>query len=266
VIYLEKIAIISDIHGNITALNAVLEDIKKRNINRIFCLGDLVIKCSNPDLVVDTIKENCEVVVKGNCDDIIANNCTIPMQFWTRERLGEERTKYLDSLPISYDFYMSGYLIRLFHASPFDLESIFNPMYKNKGRYRDLEIPSIDALFENTPFIGKTPEDEVPNIVGYGHIHTPNLYRFKNKTIFNPGSIGIPMELANIDKSDPYSQFSTLPSYMILEGEYGSRELSSISFNLVRLPYDLEKEIKFLKSSDMPDKEKTIAKLQVATY
>lgn len=44
---MDKIAIISDVHGNITALNTVLKDIKKRNINKIFCLGDSIIKCVN---------------------------------------------------------------------------------------------------------------------------------------------------------------------------------------------------------------------------
>ena len=237
---MEKIAIISDIHGNITALNAVLEDIKKRNINRIFCLGDLVIKCANPDLVVDKIRESCEIVIKGNCEDLIVNNCTIPIQFWTRDKLGEDRIDYLNSLPISYDFYMSGYLVRLFHASPYNLENIYNPMYNNNGRYKDMEIASIEDLFVNTPFIGKTSADPIPNIVGYGHIHTPNLYRHKNKTLFNPGSVGVPMELANLDRSDSSFHYSTLSSYMILEGEFGSEELGSISFNLVRLPYDIE--------------------------
>ena len=45
---MEKIAIISDIHGNITALNEVLKDIEKRGIKKIMCLGDMVIKCSSP--------------------------------------------------------------------------------------------------------------------------------------------------------------------------------------------------------------------------
>ena len=52
---MEKIAIISDIHANIVALEAVLEDIKKRNISRIFCLGDLVLKGSSPCEVVGNI-------------------------------------------------------------------------------------------------------------------------------------------------------------------------------------------------------------------
>ena len=53
---MDKIAIISDIHGNITALNAVLEDIKNRKINKIFCLGDCITKCTHPDLVIDKVE------------------------------------------------------------------------------------------------------------------------------------------------------------------------------------------------------------------
>lgn len=65
---MEKIAIISDVHGNITALNAVLSDIKKRHIEKIFCLGDYVIKCTHPDLVIDKLREVCEVMLIGNSD------------------------------------------------------------------------------------------------------------------------------------------------------------------------------------------------------
>ena len=68
---MDKIAIISDIHGNITALNAVLEDIQKRNINKIFCLGDSITKCTHPDLVIDKLRQVCEVILIGNCDYII---------------------------------------------------------------------------------------------------------------------------------------------------------------------------------------------------
>ena len=54
---MEKIAFIADIHSNIVALEAVLKDIENRNIHRIFCLGDLVLKGSSPCEVVDIIKE-----------------------------------------------------------------------------------------------------------------------------------------------------------------------------------------------------------------
>lgn len=65
---MDKIAIISDIHGNITALNAVLEDIKNRKINKIFCLGDCITKCTHPDLVIDKVRQVCDVILLGNCD------------------------------------------------------------------------------------------------------------------------------------------------------------------------------------------------------
>ena len=56
---MDRIAIISDVHANITALNAVLDDIHSRGISRIFCLGDSVTKCCNPDLVIDKLREKC---------------------------------------------------------------------------------------------------------------------------------------------------------------------------------------------------------------
>ena len=115
---MDKIAIISDIHGNITALNAVLKDIKNRKINRIFCLGDCITKCTHPDLVIDKVKEVCDIILMGNCDYAICKPSSKGKNFWTRNKIGEKRVKFMATLPISYDFYMSGHLIRLFHASP----------------------------------------------------------------------------------------------------------------------------------------------------
>ncbi|MCP4179694.1 MAG: metallophosphoesterase [bacterium] len=55
---MKKIAIISDIHGNIPALESVLEDIKKRNIDSIFCLGDLAGKGPSAAEAVDLVKDS----------------------------------------------------------------------------------------------------------------------------------------------------------------------------------------------------------------
>ena len=54
---MDKIAIISDIHANLTALQAVLKDIENRNISKIYCLGDIVSKGVNPDSVIDLVKK-----------------------------------------------------------------------------------------------------------------------------------------------------------------------------------------------------------------
>lgn len=262
---MDKIAIISDIHGNITALNAVLEDIKKRNINKIFCLGDYVTKCTHPDLVIDKVRQVCDVILMGNCDYTICQPSAKEKNFWSRNIIGEERADFMASLPISHEFYMSGHLIRLFHASPHSLEEIFNPMFSNKdSKYNYLEIENPNRLFENTELIGKTSNDPIPDIIGFGHIHTPCLVRYKNKTIFNPGSVGVPVEMENTDINDKNNKFSTVASYTILEGFYGKKELDSISFNSVRVPYDIKKEVEDLENSDMPNKEVIIRTLTSA--
>ena len=262
---MEKIAIISDVHGNITALNSVLEDINKRNIKRIFCLGDCVTKCTHPDLVIDKIKENCEGILIGNCDYTICNPSAKNRNFWSRNIIGEERAEFVFSLPVSYEFYMSGHLIRLFHASPHSLNEVYNPMFSNKNsEYNHLEILSPDKLFENTEFIGKSKNDPIPDIIGFGHIHTPFLVRHKNKTIFNPGSVGVPVEMLNTDINDSSNKFSTVASYTIIEGEFGKTDLDTISFTSVRVPYNIQKEVEDLEKSDMPYKEVIIRSLTSA--
>ena len=80
---MDKIAIISDVHANITALEAVIADIKSRGIERIFCLGDSIIKCANPDLVVDRLREVCEVMIIGNSDYAICRPEVKNKNFWT---------------------------------------------------------------------------------------------------------------------------------------------------------------------------------------
>lgn len=264
---MDRIAIFSDVHANITALNAVLDDIHSRGISRIYCLGDSVTKCCNPDLVIDRLRETCEVVLKGNCDESIASPNAKAKAFWSRVKIGEERANYLNNLPVFTEFYMSGRLVRLFHASPYSLSHIYNPVFSNKDTLREvIELDSPMKLFDNTEFLGKTASDPVPDIVGYGHIHTPNILRYENKTIFNTGSVGMPIEMANDNNLfDETNRFSTLASYIILEGIFGSKDLSSLSISLVRVPYDIQKEIEYLKNSDMPGREKTIKSLRTAS-
>lgn len=264
---MERIAILSDVHGNITALRAVIRDIERRGIKKIYCLGDRVIKCANPDKVVDLLRKKCEVILIGNCDEIVCRPGIEYGRFWSRDIIGEERARFLYNCPISYEFYMSGHLVRLFHASPISLEHIFNPMYPNSDTiYFNKIITNPEDLFKNTEFIGKTDADPIPDIIGYGHLHTPNIFRFKNKTIFNVGSVGVPVEMNNEGDENETSKFSTMASYMILEGEFGSKKLSSICFTLVRLPYDINKEIVDLENSDMPNKELIIKSLKTANH
>jgi protein phosphatase len=83
---LSKVAIISDIHGNMQALEAVLAHIEQEGIDTIYCLGDLIGKGPDSDRVIDRCKDVCDVIVRGNWDDSIGNN-------HTSEALKRERPK-----------------------------------------------------------------------------------------------------------------------------------------------------------------------------
>ena len=263
---MEKVAIISDVHGNITALEAVMKDIESRNINKIYCLGDSVLKSCNSDLVIDLLREKCDVILKGNCDEAICRPDVPVGKFWTRDKIGEERANFIYNLPVFYEFYMSGYLIRLFHSSPFGLDYMYNPMFSNDETvYSVAEIKNPLDLFENTQFIGKTADDPIPDIIGYGHIHTPNIFRVRNKTVFNPGSVGMPIEMLNDDINDKTNKFSALASYIILEGNLDFKDLSPINITLVRLPYDIEKEIQSAERCNFPGKDRLLVELRNAT-
>ena len=123
-----KIAIISDIHSNLQALQATLKDIEKRNVDKIFCLGDIIAKGVHPEECVKLIKEKCDIVVHGNCDRNFSKDHSQDMEEqsiveqkrikWNQSLMCMEIRDYLSKLPFAYEFYMSGSLIRLFHASP----------------------------------------------------------------------------------------------------------------------------------------------------
>lgn len=108
-----RIAIISDIHGNLEALKSTLQDIEKRNIDKIICLGDTIAKGVHPKECLELVKENCEVVVQGNTDRYFSieyrNMEELPVQEqerikWNQSLITEEDRKYLLTLPFCYEW------------------------------------------------------------------------------------------------------------------------------------------------------------------
>ena len=90
---MDRIAVISDIHGNLPALKAIFKDIEENNIERIICIGDLVGKGPNCTDVIDLCKERCEVVVTGNWDRFLSK-LELPEDLWYQKRMGEDYSLY----------------------------------------------------------------------------------------------------------------------------------------------------------------------------
>lgn len=75
-----KIAIISDIHGNLEALKATLKDIEKRKVDKIICLGDIIVKGVHPKECISLIRTNCEQYYKETVMFIFQQNIRILMK------------------------------------------------------------------------------------------------------------------------------------------------------------------------------------------
>ncbi|WP_341323755.1 metallophosphoesterase family protein [Solibacillus sp. FSL H8-0523] len=220
---LTKIALISDIHGNLTALDAVLSDIRKRGVDAIYCLGDLVGKGPRGAECIALVKEYCDKVIYGNWDVFIRDDIDNDMIQWTQSRLSEEDYAYLASLPFYIEFELNGKLIRCFHASPRSVFERIAPEYHSKE--------ACLSLFDNSEETNSQHSERTPDIVFYGDIHMTLLRSYDTKILCNVGSVGLDVVDA---------------TYVILDGSFGA---NAIQF--VRVPYDREAELTAAKKFGM---------------
>jgi len=209
-----KLAFISDIHSNLEALNAVLKDIKKKKIDRIFCVGDIIGYNSNPNEVCEILKKSKILMIKGNHDANLDlknlgwfNPYAQEALIWTVKNIKKENRNFLLKLPITYQEKIEDKKLFLVHGSPND------PLY-------GYTLPNID---NNTleGFLEKVKAD----ILVTGHTHLPFIRKLKSGIVINSGSVGQPRDGNN--KS----------CYCILD-----INKFNISFN--RVIYDIDKTAK----------------------
>lgn len=127
---------------------------------------------------------------------------------------------------------MSGSLVRLFHATP---------IANNKAV---LNVNSIETKYQMFLPSEKTQSQDIADIIIYGHIHHPYMDKIYNKTIINVGSVGNSFDVIRNENKDSNVLETTKSNYLIIEGEYGSKEYSSdISFQFIKVPYDIDSEL-----------------------
>ena len=227
-----KIAFISDIHGNATALESVLMDISNRNVDKIVVLGDLCFRGTEPRRSLELVRSLNTDVIKGNADEWVVRgikegevpNAAIEMmnqeRDWTFAQLDHEMITYLENLPEELNLEYGGMKIHVFHATPTSLFDVVEPHADNEVIQRSI--------------IDKNNSD----LYVYGHIHKPYIRYVNGKCIINTGSVGLPLDGLNDS------------SYAIVE-----IQKEGIQSSIVRTKYNIGQTISQFEKSDYPNKE-----------
>lgn len=184
-----KIAVLSDIHGNMQALNRVLTDIKEQNCEKVFCLGDLAMAGPEPEKVIEFVeKQQNWTVIQGNTDKMIAD--FTPEILKNTEKafpvmghaladdvlfLSDEAKNFLKNLPPQKELEVEGVKVLLVHGSP---------RRNNEDILPDMPLETIEEIIKDT----------TADLIFCGHTHVPAGYQTtKKQTVVNVGSVGRPM-------------------------------------------------------------------------
>ncbi|MTI45162.1 putative phosphoesterase [Roseibium hamelinense] len=234
-----KIAVVSDIHGNLPALEAVLDDLAREAPDQIVNLGDCVSGPLWPEETAAILRETGWPTVRGNHDRIVVSDKPLPRRTadgFSALLLSEESKAWLRSLPatirLSDDIFLC-------HGTPtlddvYLTEEITGP----KGHLPDEETILEALAGEQSP------------IVCCGHTHIPRVVRLSNtgQTILNPGSVGLP----SYDDAHPLKHKMEIGSpharYTLMQ-----ESPSGWSFSEKVLPYDWDKAANKAAKNERPD-------------
>ncbi|WP_315073520.1 metallophosphoesterase family protein [uncultured Clostridium sp.] len=224
-----KIAVLSDIHGNGIALNCVISDMKKQNINKAIILGDVVMKGPMPRKVMEELKElNVLAWIKGNTDEWFkevtedfkpkTNNEKELYEYYkyAEAKLTEEDKEFISNLPVISSLIINDLKILCVHGTP---QSIVEAI--------DGSVP----IEEMKEIIKDVKED----IILCGHSHCSFIGEVEGKKIFNVGSIGIPFDKDN-------------------RASYGILDFSNEAVKLInrRVNYSIDKVIIIAEKNNYP--------------
>ena len=216
-----RIALISDIHGNEVALEAVLNDIKQAGADQIVCLGDIVALGPLPVSVLQMIQDLACPCVLGNHDafmidpPLIHTYTDVPVIVdsveWCRAQLSTKDLEFIRTFPTCMEInYSNENKLVCFHGSPRDhMENI----------------------------LSTTPGDEVEQmlaghtsmVMAGGHTHVQMLRQHKGNLIVNPGSVGFPFKEFVYDR----------PPEIMAHAEYAivTMEQKQVDVSLRRVPF-----------------------------
>ncbi|MCY6484843.1 YfcE family phosphodiesterase [Clostridium aestuarii] len=224
-----KLAVISDIHSNVYALEEVIKDINNRSIDLTVCVGDLVGYCPFPNEVINLIRKKNILTIMGNYDDAVGNiriacgcdypdprdaeNAAISLS-WSIENTSEENRKYLRELPKEMKLTFGEKEVAFVHGSPRRIN---------------------EYLKENSEEAKEVMEYFIEDILVCGHTHKPYYKMYGDKMIVNAGSVG------KSKTGNPNANYVIMD---ISEDE--------VTVETVDVSYDFEKTAKAIEEAGLP--------------
>ncbi len=230
-----RTALISDLHGNIVALRAVLDHIGQARVDRIVCLGDVATLGPAPKQVIETLAELGCACILGNHDaflldpDLIHRYTETPVIVAAvaacRAALGSAELDFLQTFQATLDLEMDGATLGLFHGSP-------------RSHMEDLlATTGADAL-------DQALGEHRATVMAGGHTHIQMLRQHRGTLLVNPGSLGLPFETYVLGG----------PPRILAHAEYATVETvrGSVDVTLHRVPVDRERLIAEVEGWDNP--------------
>ncbi|MFH1138773.1 MAG: metallophosphoesterase family protein [Pseudomonadota bacterium] len=226
-----RIAVMSDIHANAPALEAVWRDIGRQKLDAVYHLGDLVGYNPHPAEVIEFIKDNQVPGISGNYDLAVAGGEPDPVSVylkekispagvaaweWTRARVSTPDRDYLKNLPQRLDLEIEGARLTLVHGSPESIREYLRPDIPDDRLNRLTFLTGSDALL-------------------CGHTHIPMIRRVESGLVLNPGSVGKPKD------GDPRA------GYLLLDIEKGR-----LTPELRRVEYPVSQVAEAIRASGLP--------------
>lgn len=233
-----RIALLSDIHGNLVALQAVLADLGQEHMDHIICLGDAAASGPQPrDVIAQLEASSCRIVM-GNMDAWLLDPKPFEAQDEDSRRISEiELWSAAQLTPADLDY------VRTFQPS---VEVSF-------GDGATLLCVHASPLSHTQRIASTTPDDDLDRMLsGYhaqilasGHTHTPMLRRYRDMFIVNPGSVGLPFErLADRVHNPAWAEYAVV-----------SRANGKLGIELRRVPFDVSALTLAALQSGMPHAE-----------
>lgn len=239
-----RVALISDIHGNLTGLEAVLDDLEGEVLDRVVCLGDVAATGPQPVACIEEVAALGCPVVLGNTDEDMLADAYDPklappdedlarINAWCLEQIGDETAahlrRYVDQVTLDID----GVDLYCCHGTPGS---------------------------NVAPLFAQTPGDELAEIldgidaavVTFGHTHEQVARWFDGTLLVNPGSVGMPFQR---DAKGAVARWPLCAQYGVLEHEDGE-----LSVDLRRVPIDLEELEQAVEVSGMPGGQAWLAR------